>query len=149
MDAAQRYFSAGFMGLMAGYSLALVLSRSVWLEMRFTIGHVLPFFVVVFMIVCGRSSRPLRRALLPSLELLALFLLVTLYGVSSSTILVIPAALLRDGFHLNALSLSTINYLLLLILGAGNGLAITALPADKNKNMTVYNPGRETDVRGG
>lgn len=126
MDTAQRYFNAGFMGLMAGYSLALALSRSVWLEMRFTVGHILPLSIVVFVVLCKYRKRPLRLAFLPSTEVLALFLPLMLYGVTSSTVLVIPAALFRDGFHLSALSLSTVNYLLLLILGAGNGLAIRA-----------------------
>ncbi len=137
------------MGLIVGCSLALVLSRSVWLEMRFTVGHVLPFSIVFCIIVCKRGWRPLRLALLPFLELLALSLLLMLYGVSSSTMLVIPAALFRDGFHLNALSLNTINYLLLLILGAGNGLAITTFLSERNRSTAACKPGRATNVRGG
>lgn len=149
MDAAQRYFGTGFAGLMAGYSLALVLSRLVWLEMRFTVGHVLPLSILIFIVVYRPTERPPRLALLPLLEMLALFLLVTLYGVRSSTMLVIPAALFRDGFHLSALSLSTINYLLLFILCAGNGVAIRALFASRSRSTAACSRDHEAYVRGG
>jgi hypothetical protein len=117
---AGQYLKAALTGLVAGYCLAFVLGRSVWLDMRVTIGHALPISLASFVLVLNVRKRPVRLIPFLLLELLAVSVLFATYGFSSSTMLIVPASLFREGFHLNSLSLLKIDVFLLCLLGAAN-----------------------------
>jgi hypothetical protein len=107
-------------GTAAGFCLAFMLSRFIWLDMRVTTGHAIPLTAAVFTVVFGAAGRPV--AMLPFLllEVLAAVIFCAAYGLSLSAATIVPAALFRDGFHLGALSLGQINAMLLCLLGAAN-----------------------------
>ncbi len=129
------YLKAGLTGLVAGYCLALVLGRSVWLDMRVTTGHVIPIFVACFVLSIPVRKRPVRLIPFLLLELLAAALLFSAYGFSSAALLIVPAGLFREGFHLNSLSLLKIDLFLLCFLGAANAVWIChALTMGRRKN---------------
>ena len=129
------YLKAGLTGLVAGYCVALVLGRSVWLDMRVTTGHVIPIFVASFVLSVPMRKRPVRLTPFLLLELLAAALLLFTYGLSSAALLIVPAGLFREGFHLNSLSLLKIDLFLLFFLGTVNGVWIChALTMGRKKN---------------
>ena len=134
MRLAGRYLKAAFTGLVAGYCLALVLDRSVWLDMRVNIGHVLPISVTCFVLASATKKRPVRLTPFLLLELLALALLFAFYGFSSSTILIVPAGLFREGFHLNSFSLMKIDLFLLCLLGTVTAVWIYAVAMERRRN---------------
>jgi hypothetical protein len=118
------YLKAALTGLVAGYCLALVLGRSVWLDMRVTTGHVIPIFAACFVLFIRVRKRPIRLTPFLLLELLAAVLLFSTYGFSSATLLIVPAGLFREGFHLSSLSLLKIDLFLLCFLGVANAVWI-------------------------
>ena len=113
-------FTAALTGLVAGYCLAFLLGRSVWLEMRVNIGHALPVSTASFLLVFGNRKRLMRLAPFLLLQLLAAILLFSTYGLGWPTVLTVPASLFREGFHLNFLPLSKIDLFLFSFLGAVN-----------------------------
>jgi hypothetical protein len=129
------YLKAGLTGLAAGYCVALVLGRSVWLDMRVTTGHVIPIFVASFVLSIRVRKQPVRLIPFLLLELLAAALLFSTYGFSSAALLIVPAGLFREGFHLNSLSLLKIDLFLLCFPGAANAVWIChALAMGRRKN---------------
>ena len=137
------YFKAALTGLAAGYCLALVLGRSVWLDMRVTTGHVIPIFAACFMLSVRVRKRPVRLTPFLLLELLAAALLFSFFGFSSATLLLIPAGLFREGFHLNSLSLLKVDLFLLCFLGAANAVWIyhAATTRRRKNERTQASPG--------
>jgi hypothetical protein len=119
------YLKAGLTGLAAGYCLALVLGRSVWLDMRVTTGHAIPILTAFFMLSALVRKRPVGLTPFLLLELLAAALLLSTYGFSSAAFLTVPAALFREGFHVRPFSLSEIALFLLCFLVAANAVWIS------------------------
>jgi hypothetical protein len=132
---AGQYFKAALTGLVAGYCVALLLGRSVWLEMRVNIGHVLPLSVACFVLAFANRKRPMRLTWFLLFELLAPVLLFSVYGFSSSTILIVPASFFRDGFHLDSLSLLKIDLFLLCFLGMANAVWIYGAAMRRSKRL--------------
>lgn len=121
-----RFLKAAFTGLVAGFLFAFILGRSVWLEMRLNIGHVIPVSVSLAVLIFILRRRPITLFSFLFLELFAVLLVFSLYGFDFSTIIIVPAALFRDGFHLSSLSLRGISIFLLCLLGAANVVWICA-----------------------
>lgn len=125
---------APFTGLVIGFLFAFLLSRFVWLDMRFNIGHVIPIAVAVSVLFFTLTRRSIMLVSFLILELFAVFLLFSIYGFSFSTILIVPAALFRDGFHLSSLSLPRISLFLLCFLGGANAVWICAAVMIQRRN---------------
>lgn len=125
---------AALMGLAAGYCLALLIGRSVWLEMRINVGHIIPISSACFVLLLGARKRPLKLIPFLLLEVITAAILFSIYGFSSSTILIVPAALFREGFHLNSLSLMKINLFLLCLVGVANAVWIYHAVAGRRSN---------------
>jgi hypothetical protein len=140
---ARRYLKATFTGLVIGFLFAFLLSRSVWLEMRVNVGHVIPISVVASVLFFTLTRRSISFASFLLLELLAVFILFLLYGFSFPSILIVPAALFRDGFHLGSLSLPGISLFLLCFLGGANVVWICAAAMIRGRNGKNHYP--ETD----
>ncbi len=111
---------AGLTGIVLGYLLALLLGRSVWLEMRFNIGLVIPGFTLLCILLSFWKRITLRYSVFFILELLSVAASLLIYRFESGALLVIPACLFREGCSLSSVSLGTINIILALILFAGN-----------------------------
>jgi hypothetical protein len=125
---------AALTGLVAGYALAFVLSLSVWLDMRVNLGYVIPACLVCFLLFHLVTKGRVR--LMPFLffELLAVALLFAIYGLSTSALLIVPASLFREGFHLDSLSLPRIGLLLLCVLAMANAVWIFTAATARRKN---------------
>ena len=129
------YLKAALTGFAAGYALALVLGRSVWLDMRVNIGHAIPVSVASFLLFSGMKKRGAGLAPFLLLQLLSASLLFFTYGFDGATLLIVPAGLFREGFHANALSLPKIDLFLGCFLGAANAVWIAhAATAGRRKN---------------
>jgi len=131
---AGRYLKAALTGFVAGYCLALVLDRSVWLDMRVNIGLVIPISVACSVLFLTVRKRPIRLTPFLLLELLAAVLLTSAYGLGSSIVLIVPAGLFREGFHLRSFSLMKIDLFLLCLLGTVNGVWIYAVAMERRRN---------------
>lgn len=116
-----RIFRLAYAGFAAGYSAAIILGASVWLEMRFNVGLLIPACSLAALIsafwVEGRQKW---LWLAPQVAAVISFLAV--YGMDSGAMSVIPAVLLREGFSLGLLSLDKANLLLAAVIIAGNSL---------------------------
>jgi hypothetical protein len=77
--------------------------------MRVNTGHVIPFAVACLLIFAAIKEWAVSFPSFLWLELLALVLLFAIYGFNIATIVTVPAAFFRDGFHLNVFSLETIS----------------------------------------
>jgi hypothetical protein len=118
----ERLCKFGYAGFMGGYSAALLLGMSVWIEMRFNVALLIPLCslgaVIAALKLDSRPNRWLR--ILPQAAAVIPFL--GIYGLDTGAISVIPAVLLREGFGLGQMSLSQVNMLLVIAMLAGNGL---------------------------
>jgi hypothetical protein len=131
----REYLKAALTGLVAGCCLALVLGRSVWLDMRVTTGHVIPIFAACYVLSVRMRKRPVGLIPFLLLELLAAALLFSFYGFSSAALLIVPAGLFREGFHVRYLSLLKIDLFLLCFLGVANAVWVShAVMMGRRKN---------------
>jgi len=112
--------------------------------MRFNIGHVIPISVAVSILFFTLTRRSITLVSFLLLELFAVFLLFFIYGFSFSTILIVPAALFRDGFHLGSLSLPRISLGLLCLLGGANVVWICADAMIRRRNGNNYYPATDS-----
>jgi hypothetical protein len=135
-----QYLKAAFTGLVIGFVFSFLLGRSVWLEMRVNIGHAIPVFLAISVFSFVLRRRPVRLASFLFLEALAVVLVFILYGFSFSTVLIVPAALFRDGFHLGFMSLQGINRFLLCSLGTVNVCWICATVMVWRRNGAIHRP---------
>ena len=140
MGLSGRVLKAAFTGLVIGFLFAFLLSCSVWLEMRVNIGHMIPISVAASVFFFTLTKRSITLVSFLLLELLTIFLVFSLYSFSSSTILIVPAALFRDGFHVGSLSLPRINLFLFCTLGTANVVWIYTTATKRRRNMKSHCP---------
>ena len=113
-------WKAAFTGLALGFFLAFLLGSSVWLEMRASLGRLLPLSAGASLLLSlGRGVRFRFRTVLV-LQLAGALTFLLLYGFDMSALRHIPASLVREGFGLTSLPLSATNALLGLALISGN-----------------------------
>lgn len=116
-----RVFRLAYSGLVVGYSAAMLLGTSVWLEMRFTVALLIPLCSLMALIAALKLDGSNRWLwILP--QLMAVISFFGVYGIDPGAMLVIPAVLLREGFGLGLLSLSQANLLLVFVVLVGNSL---------------------------
>ena len=89
----------------------------------------------------------MRLAPLLLLQLLGLALLFSTYGFSSSTILIVPASLFRDGFHLNSLSLLKMDLFLGCFLGVANAVWIYSAAMERRNRGSRCRTANQGDAR--
>ena len=118
----------GFLGFLAGFFLALVLCQWVWLEMRVNIGLLIPVCMLLFVLVGFRRNLSLGFSSLLLIEGALALTLMVVYGFDITAFLIVPAALIRDGFYCRALSLERMNVILIIILLVGNTLCMAFQP---------------------
>jgi len=111
---------SGFVGIILGYILALLLVQWLWLEMRFNVGIIVPGSAVFCMLLAFWKRFTIHCSLLFILEFILLITFFSIYKFQLSAFLIIPACLLREGCYLNFLNLEKINIILGLTLLMGN-----------------------------
>jgi hypothetical protein len=110
----------GLLGIVLGYFFALLLGRSVWVEMRFNLGLIIPVCTLACMLLFLWKRVCIRYSFFLFLELSSLIAFFLIYRFEPDALLVIPACLLREGCHLTWVSLYSINIVLGSILFTGN-----------------------------
>ncbi|MDR3630974.1 MAG: hypothetical protein P4L42_11615 [Desulfocapsaceae bacterium] len=135
-----KILQSAFAGLVAGLILSLLASRSIWLEMRINTGLLLPL-AAVCTILTGFPARRKRSCIL-GLEVLLVLLLLVTYGFDPRALLVVPAALFREGFFLQACDSRSINGILAGCLILGNSLLIPGPAAVRHwrRRRTAFGP---------
>ncbi len=115
-----RIIRYGFTGLLLGYFVSLILSQWIWLEMRFTVGLIIPAGLLAGA-VCGafiKRGSKLWGLFIP--EILLAVCLVVLYRGDLAALTVIPATLLREGIFLPEITIHAFDIILLSVLIGGN-----------------------------
>ncbi len=115
-----RLLKAGLLGFVLGFLLALWSARSVWLEMRFNIGTIIPATVLGCMLLSFCKRVRIRYSIFLFLQVIWVVVFFLIYPFETDALATIPACLLREGCLLAFVSLSWINLVLALILLAGN-----------------------------
>ena len=119
-----KFLEAGFVGLIAGYILALLLNRWVWLEMRINIGAIIPCSIVFFLILGFWKKFNISVRFLLCLEAISLLAFFSLYGFKLGALAFVPACLFREGCNVTSLDISSVNILLGVTLILGNSVII-------------------------
>jgi hypothetical protein len=96
-------------GAVMGLFLGILLSSSVWLEMRVRLGRLIPLSMICISLVSLKWPLFNRLRVLLALEVLVLVALFAIHGFRDGALFVVPAALFREGFGLNFLSLGMCN----------------------------------------
>lgn len=127
-----RIVKIGFMGFLVGFLLAVLLSQSVWLEMRIHVGKLIPWVVVILTFLGFRKKVNASFSVVLLLQGCLLLTFLVVYHFQWGALRVIPASLMREGLYLTRLSLEQANVLLVLTLAAGNlaGMIPSHLAAD-------------------
>jgi hypothetical protein len=129
-------------GTVLGYLLGLILSRSVWLEMRFNLGLMIPVCTLACMFLSTWKRITLRYSVFLFLELLTVVTFLFICRLELDALLIIPASLFREGFSLTMISLDFINIILGFILFAGNFIWIFHDIDWKSRRRTSCRMGR-------
>lgn len=111
---------AGLFGFVLGYLLAFLLGRSVWLEMRFNTGLVIPGAAAGSMFFSLLKKIKIRYPVFLLLQIISILVFFLLYPFEISTLTIIPGCLFREGCRLTSLGLPWINMILAFLLLAGN-----------------------------
>ncbi len=119
---AVRILRFAFLGLVAGFILAVLADRSVWLEMRLDTGLLLPAATGIAAVAGSFSGRQVPAAAFLGLELLLVLVLLAGYGFSPGPLRTMPASIFREGFFLGDLALRQVNDILIVLLALVNGL---------------------------
>ncbi len=127
-----------YLGMVFGFIFSLILGHSLWLEMRVNTSLALPFFSLV-----GIGAGFLRIEDIPaSLVLITQGIMVCLFsyihGFDVMAWTIVPAALFRDGFFLNVISLLVINKILLCLIVLGN---LSLVPFSKSFKLNIFKNG--------
>ena len=123
-----RMAKSGFLGFLAGFFLALMLYQWVWLEMRVNVGRLIPVCMLLFVLLGFRRNLSLGFSSLLLIEGALTVTLMVVYGFDVTAFLIVPAALIREGFSCQALSLDQMNVILIVTLLAGNALWVALQP---------------------
>lgn len=109
-----------YLGVVAGFLALLLLSSSVWLEMRINTALVLPLFGLVGFAASLLWTDRIPPTLAVILQFSVVLLFFVRYGIDAGMMSVMPAMLLREGFYLHFLSNSITNLVLVILMGLGN-----------------------------
>jgi len=99
----------GLSGFVLGYLVALLLGRSVWLEMRMNTGLAIPVCTLACVLFSLWKGITIRYPVFLLLELLSGATFLLIYRFEMDAFLIIPASLFREGFRLSSVSLGLIN----------------------------------------
>ncbi len=108
-----------FLGLIWGYMIALFLSRSTWLEMRFNTSLSILSMTLLGVVIGFIKNINVKKRWFFISEILLIMLLIATYK-DFSALTVIPAIKFKEAFFLNFLSLSQANIVVILLLIVGN-----------------------------
>lgn len=117
---ARNLLKGALTGFVLGWFLALLLGCSVWLEMRVTLGRIMPVSMAFLMLISLRKGAAFRFLPFLLFEALALAALFAIHGFDRATLLIVPGCLVREGFAISFFSLPSINLLLASVLLIGN-----------------------------
>ena len=83
----------GLSGFVLGYLVALLVGRSVWLEMRFNTGLAIPVCTLACMLFSLWKRITIRYSIFLFLELLSIATFLLIYRFELSAFLIVPACL--------------------------------------------------------
>ncbi len=110
-----------FLGLFFGYLTALILSRSIWLEMRVNTSMAIFIFTVLGGMIGLWKNLHLQKKWFWSIEILIIIMFYLIYR-DFGAFMVIPAVRFKEAFFLGSLSLHQANAILILLMVIGNVL---------------------------
>ena len=124
-----------YLGMVAGFLVLLLLSSSVWLEMRINTALVLPLFGLAGFAASLRWTGRIPPVTAVILQFSAVLLFFIRYGIDAGVLSVMPAMLFQEGFYLHFLDNRITNLMLVILIGVGN----TAVLA--NARLSTLNKG--------
>ncbi len=108
----RKTLKSGYIGLVVGFIILLLLNRSIWLEMRVTTELVLPLCTIAGLWLFLNSGKTIRPGLFVALQVLAVLGFLIFYEFDIRVLGLMPAVWVRQGFYLHFLSVGVINLLL-------------------------------------
>ena len=114
------WIRTAFVGFLFGYLLAILISCSIWLEMRLNSGIVIPLSTGIFLLIGSPYCKALNFKRLMGFECFVIILFMVRYNFQLESLPVVPAILLREGTSMNFISIGQINMILVLIIFIGN-----------------------------
>lgn len=126
----KRKLTFTYLGMVSGFVVLMLLSHSLWLEMRINTALVLPLFTVGGFMGSFFYKKNVPPCVLLFLQGCALLLVLLNYRFDFGAIAVMPAIWLREGFLLHSLEIREANFVLTVMVIFGNFALLTF--GDKN-----------------
>ncbi len=134
----KRKLTFTYLGMVSGFVVLMILSHSLWLEMRINTALVLPLFTVVGFMSAFFYKRNVPPGVLIFLQGCVILLILSNYHFDLGAIVVMPAIWLREGFLLHSLDIREANIVIAAMVIFGN----LALLTFRDKNLVEARRGR-------
>lgn len=121
----KRKLTFAYLGMVSGFVVLMLLSHSLWLEMRLNTALVLPLFTAAGFILSFFSPRKAPPVVLIFLQGSVILLILLSYDFDFGAIAVMPAIWLREGFLIHSLGIREANGILAGVMILGNLALVT------------------------
>ena len=127
----KRNLTFTYLGMVSGFVVLMLLTHSLWLEMRINTALVLPLFTVVGFMSAFFYKKNVPSGVLIFLQGCVILLVLLNYHFDFGALAVMPAIWLREGFLLHSLDIREANIVLAVMVIFGN----LALLTFRDKNL--------------
>lgn len=114
-----KFFILIYNGFIWGLLAAVMATRSLWLDMRISIGLIIPTIILFTIIVGLIAKNRLIITLKFTLVNLILCFILTFLVLGTKRLAVVPASIIRESIKMTSISFSVVNWVLLISLALG------------------------------
>lgn len=114
-----KFFILIYNGFIWGLLVAVMATRSLWLDMRISIGMIIPTIILFTIIVGLIAKNRLIITLKFTLVNLILCFVLTFLILGTKRLAVVPASIIRESIKMTSMSFSIVNWVLLISLALG------------------------------
>lgn len=121
----KRKLTFTYLGMVSGFVVLMLLSHSLWLEMRINTALVLPLFTAAGFILSSFHHKRVSAGALIFLQGCVILMILLKYNFDLGAIAVMPAIWLREGFLMHFLEIREANGILAVVMVFGNLALVT------------------------
>ena len=121
----KRKLTYTYLGMVLGFVVLMLLSHSLWLEMRMNTALVLPLCAAAGFIISFYSPKRVPPGVVVCLQGCVIMLILFNYDFDFGAIAVMPAIWLREGFLIHSLDIREANGVLAAVMIFGNLALVT------------------------
>ncbi|HBC91982.1 MAG TPA: hypothetical protein DCZ10_03515 [Pelotomaculum sp.] len=114
-----RFFILTYNGLIWGLLAAVMVTRNLWLDMRISVGLIIPAVILITIIVGFIAKNKLRTASGFTLANLISCFILTYLVLGTIRLAVVPASIIRETINMTSLRFSVVNWFLIIVLTLG------------------------------